>query len=75
MLVGDIGGPILRNRLWFYGGYAGDLKDIDRTVTFRSTGTTGTFASTEKNHYWTGNLTGQITNALFEVGGQYRRNM
>ena len=62
--VGDIGGPVLRNRIWFYGGYAGDLKDIDRTVTFRSTGTSGTYNSTENNNFWTGNVTGQITNAL-----------
>lgn len=62
--VADIGGPILRNRLWFYGGYSGDFRDIDRTVTFRTTQTTSTFNSKETTNYITGNLTGQISNAL-----------
>ena len=44
--VADIGGPIFKNRLWFYGGYSGDLRDIDRTVTFRTTQTAGTFGKT-----------------------------
>ena len=62
--VADIGGPIFKNRLWFYGGYSGDLRDIDRTVTFRTTQTAGTFNSKETTHYLTGNVTAQVTSAL-----------
>ncbi|HTV00827.1 MAG TPA: TonB-dependent receptor [Luteitalea sp.] len=70
--VGDIGGPIFANRLWFYGGFSGDRRDIDRTVTFRTGGSTGTFNSVEDRKYFTGNITGQLTNALrLKVGSTY----
>ena len=60
----EMGGPIFRDRMWFYGGYAGDYRDIDRTVTFRTGGSTGTFNSTEKTNYLTGKFTGQLSQAL-----------
>jgi outer membrane receptor protein involved in Fe transport len=60
----EVGGPVLRDRVWFYGGYAGDYRNIDRTVTFRTGGSTGTFNSTEKTNYLTGKVTGQLTQGL-----------
>jgi outer membrane receptor protein involved in Fe transport len=60
----ELGGPIFRDRMWFYGGYAGDYRDIDRTVTFRTGGSTGTFNSGEKTNYVTGKFTGQLSQAL-----------
>ena len=38
----QIGGPIVRDRLWFYGGYTPQLDDTNRTVTFRSNSQTST---------------------------------
>jgi hypothetical protein len=60
----QIGGPVVRDRLWFYGGYTPQLEDTNRTVTFRSNSQTGTYESKEKTHYMTGNITSQITNNL-----------
>ena len=72
--VGDIGGPILSNRIWFYGGFSGDRRDIDRTVTFRTGGSTGTFNSLEVQNYYTGNITAQVSSALrAKFGGTYDR--
>ena len=47
----QVGGPIFRNRLWFYGGYTPQLDDTNRTVTFRSNSQTRTYNSDEKRHY------------------------
>lgn len=60
----DLGGPIFRDRVWFYAGYGGDLRDTDRTVTFRTGGTTGTFNSKEKTHYFTSKVVGQLSKSL-----------
>jgi len=60
----QVGGPIKRDRLWFYGGYTPQLEDTNRTVTFRSNGQTSSYESKEKTHYLTGNITAQATNNL-----------
>ena len=60
----QIGGPIFRNRLWFYGGYTPQLEDTNRTVTFRSNSQTSTYNSSEKTHYVTGNVVAQLTDKL-----------
>jgi Carboxypeptidase regulatory-like domain/TonB dependent receptor/TonB-dependent Receptor Plug Domain len=60
----QVGGPIVRNRLWFYGGYTPQLEDTDRTVTFRSNGLTQSYNSDEKRHYVTGNVVAQFTDKL-----------
>lgn len=60
----QIGGPIVRDRLWFYGGYTPQLNETNRTVTFRSNGQTGSFKSEETTQYFTGKVTGQVTNNL-----------
>jgi hypothetical protein len=59
-----VGGPIVRNRLWFYGGYTPQLDDTDRTVTFRSNQQTRTYNSDEKRHYVTGNVVAQFTDKM-----------
>ena len=64
----QIGGPIVRDRLWFFGGYTPQVDETGRTVTFRSNSQTSAFTSKEKTHYVTGNVTGQITNALRATG-------
>ncbi len=60
--VFELGGPLLRNRMWFYAGYAPDIERQARTVTFRSNGQTGTFEQNEVDHNVLANITGQITN-------------
>ena len=60
----QVGGPIFRNRLWFYGGYTPQLESTDRTVTFRSNSQTRTYNSDEKRQYYTGNLVAQFTDKL-----------
>jgi hypothetical protein len=60
----QVGGPIVRNRLWFYGGYTPQLEDTNRTVTFRSNGLTQSYNSDEKRHYVTGNVVAQFTDKL-----------
>ncbi len=37
--IGDIGGPIFRNRAWFYFGSSYDRTDNERTTTFRNSST------------------------------------
>jgi outer membrane receptor protein involved in Fe transport len=74
----QVGGPIARNRLWFYGGYTPQLNETNRTVTFRSNSQTSTYKSDEKTHYVTGNLVGQLTDKLrtrvSSSYNEYRRN-
>jgi Carboxypeptidase regulatory-like domain/TonB dependent receptor/TonB-dependent Receptor Plug Domain len=59
-----IGGPVAKDKLWFYGSYLYSVEDIDRTVTFRSNSQTSTFNQKFKNHRTSDNLTAQITNNL-----------
>jgi len=57
----DLGGPIVRNRVWFYAGYAPDLERTSRTVTFRANGQKSTFEQNEEDHNVLANVTGQIS--------------
>ena len=63
----QIGGPIVRDRLWFYGGYTPRMDETGRTVTFRSNSQTGTYTSNEDTQYFTGKMTAQVTNSLRAV--------
>ena len=38
-----LGGPILRDRAWFFGGYIPAFRPLDRTVTFLADGSTSTY--------------------------------
>ena len=55
----QVGGPIVKNKLWFWGGYAPIIDETSRTVTFRSNGTTDTFTSKETTQTYVGNVTWQ----------------
>jgi hypothetical protein len=59
-----IGGPLMKDKLWFYGSYLYSLEDVDRTVTFRSNQQTSTFNQQWKNHRTSNNVTAQFTNDL-----------
>jgi hypothetical protein len=56
----QLGGPIIRNKLWFWGGYAPLLDSTSRTVTFRSNGQTDTFTSEETTQTYAGNISWQV---------------
>ena len=60
----QVGGPIVKNKLWFWGGYAPILDETARTVTFRSNGTTDTFTSKETVQTFAGNITWQASDPI-----------
>ncbi|HEX6975619.1 MAG TPA: carboxypeptidase regulatory-like domain-containing protein, partial [Vicinamibacterales bacterium] len=62
--VFDIGGPILRNRLWFFAGYLPQITRWDRTVTFTSNQETATFRRDSEIHNVNYNVTGQLSQNL-----------
>lgn len=56
----DFGGPIRRDRLWFYAGYNPNWTETTRTVRFVSNQQTGTFASKPIDQNFNFNVTGQV---------------
>jgi hypothetical protein len=59
-----LGGPIKRDRLWFFGAYLPALTSIDRTVN------NNTVHQTDRSHNITANITGQATNSV-RLRGSY----
>lgn len=73
-IVGDLGGPILRNRMWFYAGYNPTWTTTTRTVVFRSNGQQSTFERKPIDHTEYYNVTGQATpNLRIKGAGSNRR--
>jgi hypothetical protein len=67
----SLGGPILRDRLFFFGAYMPGIRDTKRTVNF-SNGVTDTFDQDFKVHYGTFNITGNAgSKLLFRGGGNF----
>ncbi|HXG57773.1 MAG TPA: TonB-dependent receptor [Thermoanaerobaculia bacterium] len=65
----SLGGPILRDRLWFFGAYAPYTRDTDRTVTFTN-GVTNTFPQKFERDTWAGSISGNFgSRMLFKVSG------
>ncbi|MDQ3418356.1 MAG: TonB-dependent receptor [Acidobacteriota bacterium] len=60
----NVGGPIVRDKVWFFGGYTPQLEETTRTVAFRTNGQTGAFDRRDDSHFVTGNITAQLTQAL-----------
>lgn len=67
----SVGGPIARDRLWFFGGYVPELLSTDRTVTFNITRQTDTFNRKDDRHNFTGNVSTQISD---KVRGKFAVN-
>jgi len=64
-----IGGPILKNKLWFFGSYQPGLTDTNRTVTFINKGNyTDTFKQEVNVDYGALNLTANFGSVLFKIG-------
>jgi hypothetical protein len=60
----DLGGPIVKNRAWFYVGTAPELVRTARTVTFRTGGTTQTFKQNENDYNTIGTVTAQVNSTM-----------
>jgi Carboxypeptidase regulatory-like domain/TonB dependent receptor-like, beta-barrel len=73
-LVGDVGGPLIRSRTWFYAGYNPTWTTTTRTVIFRSNGQQETFERQPIDHTGYYNVSGQIRPDLrLKVSGSNRR--
>lgn len=73
--VFELGGPILRDRVWFFGGYAPRVSRSERTVTFRSNNDTRTFDNNSESHILNYNATSQLSgNTRFRFAGSNIRD-
>jgi outer membrane receptor protein involved in Fe transport len=59
--VMDIGGPMFRDRVWFYGGYVPQTQRTARTVTFQSNGVTQDFVQKTRDDNLNYNVTAQAS--------------
>ena len=67
----SLGGPILRDRLWFFGSYQPGIQTTERTVNF-SNGVTNTFDQDLTVHYGAGNITGNVgSKVLYRIGANF----
>lgn len=62
--VFDLGGPVMRDKAWFYVAYNPQATTTHRTVTFTSNSQTATFASKPVDQAVNYNVTSQIRNGL-----------
>jgi outer membrane receptor protein involved in Fe transport len=56
----DIGGPLIRNKAWFYAGYNPSWTETRRTVRFTANQQIGTFVAKPIDQNFTGNVTAQF---------------
>ena len=60
----DLGGPLLRDRAWFYVGTAPDIDQTSRTVTFRTNNQTATFDQNENDYNTIATVTAQLNSRM-----------
>jgi len=60
----DLGGPILKNRAWFYVGFAPEIDRTTRTVTYRTGGTTATYDQNENDYNTIATVTAQLNSRM-----------
>ena len=62
----DLGGPVFKDRLWFYGGYAWTQDKSSRTVNFLNSPTheQRTYTNTSRDNYLNWNLNTQLSRDL-----------
>jgi hypothetical protein len=66
-----IGGPILRDKVWFFGSYQPGIRSTERTVNF-SNGVTNTFEQDFQVHYGVVNVTGNAgSKVLWRAGANF----
>jgi hypothetical protein len=78
--VFTLGGPIVRNSLWFFASYQPQLRTIDRDVTFTSTGAASAFTRKDTQHFSSNNLRFQAGNNVtgrvaFNASGGKRKGL
>ncbi|HEY0875044.1 MAG TPA: TonB-dependent receptor [Vicinamibacterales bacterium] len=67
----SLGGPIVRDRLWFFGSYQPGIRSTERTVTFEN-GVTNTFDQDFNVQYGAVNVTGNVgSKVLYRVGANF----
>ena len=59
-----MGGPVFRDRVWFFTGYVPRIRKDARTAVFQSNGQRGTFRDDTVDHNITYNVSAQITRTL-----------
>lgn len=55
-----LGGPIKRDRVWFFAGYIPELRPIDRTVTFLANGQEATYHADRRVEHAVANVKAQL---------------
>ena len=75
-----LGGPVVRNRAWFFAGYVPSLRDTDRTLTFLGETTPSTFSQRGTRHHAAANVSAQFgprwrTKAAFSSGRDVQRGL
>ena len=63
----NLGGPVIKNRLWFFASVAPQFFDTERTTVFPN-GTSETNRVEQRNDYYFGRLDAQITDKLRATG-------
>lgn len=67
----SLGGPILRDQLWFFGSYQPGIRNTERTVNFEN-GVTNTFDQDFRVHYGALNVTGNAgSKILYRAGANF----
>ena len=56
----NLSGPIVRDKVWFFAGYIPQFRPLDRTVTFSSDGSAGTFPQDYRSNLLSTNVTAQL---------------
>jgi len=73
-LVASLGGPILRDKLWFFAGYGPQYGRQKRTVTFTNGGQTRSFRADDETRNLNYNVTSQLsTNVRAKFAGSSTR--
>jgi hypothetical protein len=57
-----VGGPVMKDKLWFFGSYLPSLENFERSSQF-SNGTAVTREQSDDTHYFSLNATSQLTNS------------
>ena len=75
-----LGGPVVRDRAWFFAGYVPSLRSTDRTLTFLGESTPATFSQRARRHYAAANVSAQFgprwrTKVAFSSGRDVQRGL
>lgn len=65
----SIGGPVYKDKVWFFAGYSPTEWQEDRTVTFLSDGSTSTFNRDNDYDYITANVTASLGPVFLKLSG------